>query len=124
MCRRRSGRRDRARPSGPLCLQRFPDVPTTFGSTTPGGPPGRGRRGGRDANDVHGDHRAVRMAYPPGRMRLVPWGLLGMLGLVVAVERFVASHEFDLTANPMFLDWRESGRASRRQAARAEVLVL
>src|SRR3954468_14498703 len=64
------------------------------------------------------------MALRPGRKRLIPWGLIGMLGLIAAVERSVASRAFELTANPMFLDWRESGRAARAEAARAQVLAL
>ena len=39
---------------------------------------------------------------------LVPWGLLGMLVLVLASERFVARHALDFT-RPEYRDWRLSG---------------
>ena len=54
----------------------------------------------------------------------IPGGLIGMLALVVGVERFVADHPFGFTGDPQRLAWRMSERAIRGEAARAEVLCL
>ena len=54
----------------------------------------------------------------------IPAGLIGMLALVVGVERFVADHPFGFMGDPQRLAWRMSERAIRGEAARAEVLCL
>ena len=51
---------------------------------------------------------------PPARAK-IPWGLVGMLALVVAVEAVVAGHALDLTRFPID-DWRVQGRAARVEA--------
>lgn len=49
----------------------------------------------------------------PGSRRRPPWGLLGMIGLVAAIEWSVAAHDIDFTT-PMHWDWRQIGRAATR----------
>ena len=44
-------------------------------------------------------------------IRRFPWGLLGMLGLVVAVETFVARHRLDFT-DTASLSWVMSGESA------------
>lgn len=45
--------------------------------------------------------------------RRLPWGFLGMLGLVIAIEGRLASHDLDFTGPPQW-DWRVIGRAASR----------
>jgi hypothetical protein len=55
----------------------------------------------------------------------MPVGLIGMLGLIVAVEQFVAFRALDLTANSGLLDWRMSGQAaSGKEVRRSEILCF
>ena len=42
-----------------------------------------------------------------------PWGFLGMLGLVMAIEWTLAGHDLDFTA-PWHWDWRVIGKAATR----------
>jgi hypothetical protein len=58
-----------------------------------------------------------------GGRRRCPWGLLGALGLIVAVEATIARHEVDLTTPPR-LEWRESRRAASAEATDCQVLGL
>jgi hypothetical protein len=53
-----------------------------------------------------------------------PWGLVGMLVLVAAVEHTVARHELGFTTDPMVWCWELSRRAARDEATHAEVLCL
>ena len=53
----------------------------------------------------------------------VPTGLLGMLALVVACERFVDRHDMQLMT-PHELDWKTAGRTVSSEAPRAEVLCF
>jgi hypothetical protein len=57
---------------------------------------------------------------PRGRW---PLGLLGMLGLALAVERGLARLDLDLM-EPWHWDWQVAGKAARREAKWAEVLCL
>jgi hypothetical protein len=55
--------------------------------------------------------------------RRVPWGLVGMIGLVVAAERFVARNDADFTGHAAW-DWRLSRRAAGAVAPGCEVLCF
>jgi hypothetical protein len=57
------------------------------------------------------------------RGRRVPLGLLGMIALVVLIERSVARYEARFTPS-WALDWRLTGRAARTQAPGCGVLCL
>src|SRR5262249_46347702 len=52
---------------------------------------------------------ATTTAAKAGRRRVLPWGLLGMLGLVVAIESFVARDLLDFS-DPVSLSWRLAAR--------------
>jgi hypothetical protein len=54
----------------------------------------------------------------------VPWGLVGMLGLVLASERAVSRHEPIFTGDTMVLAWRAGRPMVRDEAARARVLCV
>jgi hypothetical protein len=54
----------------------------------------------------------------------LPWGLIGMLILIGAVERTVSRAELALTGNPTFLAWRTAERSAGPEATRAEVLCF
>jgi hypothetical protein len=64
-----------------------------------------------------------------GRSRVRTWwdasprGLLGMLALVVLVEGYVARRALDFTT-PWAADWKMTGKAAKKDAARAEVLCF
>ena len=48
-----------------------------------------------------------------------------MLGLILAVESWVASHPLEFTGNPVLLNWRTTGRAARgEEVRRSEVLCF
>ncbi len=49
----------------------------------------------------------------PARRRGLPWGFLGMVGLVLAIEGNLARHDLDFTA-PWHWDWRVIGKAATR----------
>ena len=53
----------------------------------------------------------------------LPWGLLGMLALVWAVESFVSRHHPDL-APSYSLEWRRTSRNVREHAPRSEILCF
>jgi hypothetical protein len=60
----------------------------------------------------------------PAARGVVPWGLAGMLALVLVAERAVSRHEPIFTGDTMVLAWRASRPMVRDQAARAEVLCV
>jgi Protein of unknown function (DUF1574) len=49
----------------------------------------------------------------PSPGRRVPWGFVGMLGLVVAIEWNLSKHDLDFTA-PWHWDWRVIGKGATR----------
>jgi hypothetical protein len=53
----------------------------------------------------------------------IPWGLVGMLGLVMLAEWFVSRNALSFM-NAAELDWMSSGRASAKTAARFDVLCF
>src|SRR5262249_35519035 len=53
----------------------------------------------------------------------IPWGLLGMVGLIIAVESFVARHDLDFTPWGSAA-WSASPEAARREAPSCEVLCF
>jgi hypothetical protein len=57
-----------------------------------------------------------------GRRR-IPWGLLGMIGLVVAVESFLGSHRPEFTDTSVY-SWTLSEAAARSEARTAEILCM
>jgi hypothetical protein len=67
-----------------------------------------------DQDQAHADHRRASFATA------IPWGLLGMLGLVLAVESFVEHHHPDL-APPYSLEWRKTVGNVRREGPRSEI---
>ncbi|MBX6312138.1 MAG: hypothetical protein IRY99_04350 [Isosphaeraceae bacterium] len=58
-----------------------------------------------------------------GRRSQIPWGLVGMLGLVLAVEHFIASHPLDFEMSDMG-DWSRAARAARKLAPKCEILCF
>jgi hypothetical protein len=54
----------------------------------------------------------------------LPWGMVGMLVLVLAAERFVARHEDTRFTSCLSASWRQAGAASRREAAGSAVLCF
>jgi hypothetical protein len=59
----------------------------------------------------------------PARRDGLPWGLVGMLALVVSIERYVARHPDDFTRTDP-ANWRFSARAARGAEAKADILCL
>ena len=62
---------------------------------------------------------AARTALSAGR--LVPWGLLGMLWLIVALERSVAHNVLDFS-DPVSLCWQLAAQLAREEAPECTVL--
>jgi hypothetical protein len=55
----------------------------------------------------------------------MPLGFIGMLGSLIAVEYFVASHALQFTGDQALLDWRTTGQAvSGEEVRRSEVLCF
>jgi hypothetical protein len=59
----------------------------------------------------------------PRKTTAFPWGLVGMLGLVIAIEGTISRRWLDLS-DPVSLSWRFMDRAARSEAAGCEVLIL
>ena len=53
----------------------------------------------------------------------MPWGLLGMIGLVIAIEGTVSRRWLDLS-DPVSLSWQFADRAARRERRAAMLLCL
>lgn len=58
-----------------------------------------------------------------GPRRAAPWGLLGMIALVAAVEAGVGRHEFDFSDNAL-ASWKHAAQAARREARDAQVFCF
>jgi hypothetical protein len=65
----------------------------------------------------------MSVATAPLRPRRIPYGLLGMLGLVVAIELTISGRRLDFTT-VWADDWRRAGVAATRQAIGREVLCF
>ena len=57
-------------------------------------------------------------------LRRLPWGLLGMLLLVLAAEAALARKEVDFTSDPWGWDWPSNGRAATRMSRDREILCF
>lgn len=53
----------------------------------------------------------------------IPWGVVGMIGLIVVIEYFVGRNWLDFS-DPVSLSWRFSAEAARTEAAGSQVLCL
>ncbi len=60
----------------------------------------------------------------PARRGRIPWGLLGMLGLVLATETMLARNEIDLTSDPWRWDWHASNRWAGLEVVGCDVLCF
>lgn len=66
---------------------------------------------------------------PPGAVPLTrpgssaPWGLLGMLVVLVAVEWTLSGHDLDFTA-PWHWDWRTTGKLTAKKQGKADILLF
>jgi hypothetical protein len=52
-----------------------------------------------------------------------PWGLLGMIGLLVTIESFIVCHDL-VFSHPWGVDWRQSRRAASRYAPYCQILCF
>jgi hypothetical protein len=59
----------------------------------------------------------------PHRRNRIPWGVVGMIGLIVVIECFVGRNWLDFS-DPVSLSWRFSAEAARTDAAGSQVLCL
>jgi hypothetical protein len=56
--------------------------------------------------------------------RRLPWGLLGMLLLIPAIESALARREVDFTSDPWAWDWPSNARAASRAARGRDILCF
>jgi hypothetical protein len=65
------------------------------------------------------------MTQSPSRDRRFGWplGLIGMLALVAATERYIAGRNIDL-GTMLTIEWRRTGKAAVKEAPRAEILCF
>src|SRR4051794_24059545 len=61
---------------------------------------------------------------PRSSLRSLPWGLLGMLAVVLAVEAFAAHHEDDLFLRVDAWSWKQTGRRAERAGIKSRVVCL
>ncbi len=72
---------------------------------------------------------ATGQSNPPGetpefRPRAsAPWGLLGMLVILVGVEWTLSGHDLDFTA-PWHWDWRTTGKLTAKKQGKADILLF
>ena len=57
-------------------------------------------------------------------VRRLPWGLLGMLLLILAAEAALARREVDFTSDPWAWDWLSNGRAASRSTRGRDILCF
>ena len=69
----------------------------------------------------HGD--PAEGAAIPRRSIALPWGLLGMLGLLLGIEWTLSGHDLDYTA-PWHWDWRTTGKLTAKKQAKADILLF
>ena len=62
-------------------------------------------------------------ARPKPHRGAIPWGLVGLVGLVIAVESLAAAREVDLTSG-VVMDWALTRAAAGREARACEVLCF
>jgi hypothetical protein len=61
---------------------------------------------------------------PRSLLRSLPWGLLGMFAVVIAVESFAAHHENDLFLKIDAWSWEQTGRRAERAGLKSRVVCL
>ena len=66
---------------------------------------------------------ADRNGAAVGRRTATPWGVAGMIGLIVAIECFVARNWLDFT-DPVSLSWRYSAAAIQTESRGCDLLCL
>jgi hypothetical protein len=73
----------------------------------------------------HGAHPAEADRTPAARdaKSTIPWGVLGMIGLVVVIESWVGRNWLDFS-DPVSLSWRFSALAAQREAPGRDLLCL
>jgi hypothetical protein len=71
------------------------------------------------AHAFDADHRAAAA----GRRTVIPWGVVGTIGLIVVIECFVARNWLDFT-DPVSLSWRYSAAAVESESPGSELLCL
>ena len=59
---------------------------------------------------MHTLSKPIARSRRRGRRTAIPWGVAGMIGLIVAIECFVARNWLDFT-DPVSLSWRYSAEA-------------
>jgi hypothetical protein len=64
-----------------------------------------------------------RIPASPLRRSGIPWGVVGMIGLIVVIEGFVGRNWLDFS-DPVSLSWRFSAEAARTEAAGSQLLCL
>ena len=72
-------------------------------------------------SEGHGEARGAGASKD--RRPSPPWGFLGMLGILVAIEWTLTRHDLDFTA-PWHWDWRMSGKLTAKKQAGADVLLF
>jgi hypothetical protein len=79
----------------------------------------------RPFSRVDGSHSDRADTEPQGHRRgsAIPWGLVGMIGLLVTIEGAIAGRWLDFS-DPVSLSWRFSMEAARTQAPGSELLCL
>jgi hypothetical protein len=60
---------------------------------------------------------------PAGRQSAIPWGVVGMAGLVLAIESWVARNWLDFS-DPVSLSWRFSASAAKTRAPGCDLVCL
>ena len=58
-----------------------------------------------------------------GRRTALPWGLAGMIAMIVAIESFVTRHRIDFT-DPVSLSWKYSADSVRTESQGCDLLCL
>jgi hypothetical protein len=66
---------------------------------------------------------ADRSAPAAGRRTAIPWGAAGMIGLIVAIECFLARNWLDFT-DPVSLSWRYSAAAVQTESRGCDLLCV